>query len=141
IIDPTFESIKRLYIMVTQESIFKKIGGLLKDLTDQYEFLQDNPTEQDGVYLVLFEANTTCLMGHVAILKKLASLESSANDNGKEGENENLHAEKEEDAVQDYVDQQEIKETYFTPATAHVESKAEEFKLTNKDDKQEEEDE
>jgi len=125
--------------MVTQESIFKKIGGLLKDLTDQYEFLQENPTEQDGVYLELFEANTTYLMGHVAILKKLTSLESSAIDNSKEDENENLHEEKDENSALNYADQQEIKETYFTPATAHVQTKAEEFKLAHKGDKEEEE--
>ena len=60
--------------MVTQESIIKKIGDLLNDLTDQHAFLQANPTEEEEVYLALFEANTAYLMGHVNILKKLTDL-------------------------------------------------------------------
>ncbi|GAA4781116.1 hypothetical protein GCM10023231_05580 [Olivibacter ginsenosidimutans] len=133
--------------MVTQERIFEKIGSLLKELTDQYEFLEENPTERYGIHLELLDANITYLMGHVTILKKLTSVETSAVEKDKvqqveteqkATEDTNEHKE-EEAAVLGNVDQQEIKETYFTPATAHVEEKAEEFRLEDKRDKKEEE--
>ncbi|WP_134090819.1 hypothetical protein [Olivibacter sp. XZL3] len=153
--------------MVTQKSIFEKIGDLLQDLEEQYEFLKENPKEQGGVHLELFEANIAYLMGHVAILKKLSSLESNesnakdteatsetteheekaADTSTKEEKPESIKEEKddfkeEEDdqaSALNYVDRQEVKETYFTPATAKEEDKAEEFKLEDKRDKKEEE--
>lgn len=148
--------------MVTQKSIFEKIGGLLQDLAEQYEFLQENPKEQQGVHLELFEANMTYLMGHVTILKKLTSLDSAdsyakrteetmGHEAGKEEtvnasitaaneEEETVSADEgeKENSVLNYVDQQEIKETYFTPATASEEEKAEEFRLEDKRDEKEE---
>ncbi|MGK9119298.1 hypothetical protein [Olivibacter jilunii] len=152
--------------MVTQKSIFEKIGGLLQDLTEQYEFLKENPKEQQGIHLELFEANMTYLMGHVTILKKLTSLDTTESYASKVQET-GLDAKKEEKAeismpeisaaqavdekvtlreeegeqtsALNYVDQQEVKETYFTPATASEDEKAEEFKLEDKRDKKEEE--
>jgi hypothetical protein len=177
--------------MVTKQKIFEKIGGLLNELTGQYDFLKENPEEQKGIYLELFEANMSYLMGHVTILKKITSIDHSSSeveenapetstridegpfkdfeendrsekeedvkeydqtDNSKEdkkndfedhseseteAKEETLEAEKPESAL-NYVDQQEVKETYFTPATAHVDEKAEEFKLEDKKDKREE---
>src|SRR5690606_25598999 len=152
--------------MVTQKSIFEKIGGLLQDLTEQYEFLKENPKEQQGIHLELFEANMTYLMGHVTILKKLTSLDttesyaSKVHETGLDAKKEEkpeisipeISAEqavdekvtlREEEGEQtsalNYVDQQEVKETYFTPATASEDEKAEEFKLEDKRDKKEEE--
>lgn len=177
--------------MVTQQKIFEKIGGLLNELTGQYDFLKENPEEQKGIYLELFEANMSYLMGHVTILKKITSIDNSSSsveesapegsarvaegpfkdfeekdeseeevkvkeydhtDNLKEdtkndledhskaeteAKEETAETEKRESAL-NYVDQQEVKETYFTPATAHVDEKAEEFKLEDKKDKREE---
>jgi hypothetical protein len=177
--------------MVTKQKIFEKIGGLLNELTGQYDFLKENPEEQKGIYLELFEANMSYLMGHVTILKKITSIDNSSSeveenapdtstrvdegpfkdfeendrseekeevkeydqtDNSKEdtkndfedhseseteAKEETAEAEKRESAL-NYVDQQEVKETYFTPATAHVDEKAEEFKLEDKKDKREE---
>lgn len=177
--------------MVTKQKIFEKIGGLLNELTGQYDFLKENPEEQKGIYLELFEANMSYLMGHVTILKKITSIDSSSSeveenapeastrvdegpfkdfeendrsekeeevkeydqtDNSKEDTANDFedHSEGETEAKEEtaeaersgsalnYVDQQEVKETYFTPATAHVDEKAEEFKLEDKKDKKEE---
>lgn len=150
--------------MVTQKSIFEKIGGLLQDLTEQYEFLQENPNEQQGIHLELFEANMIYLMGHVTILKKMTSLDRAESYVGNkeqearvereksEGSSENSESatnfeqkedkkaplkEEDEGSALNYVDQQEVKETYFTPATVSEEDKAEEFKLEDKRDKKE----
>lgn len=177
--------------MVTKQKIFEKIGGLLNELTGQYDFLKENPEEQKGIYLELFEANMSYLMGHVTILKKITSIDHSSSeveenapetstrvdegpfkdfeendrsekeegvkdydqaDNSKEDakndfedhseseaetKEEILEPEKDESAL-NYVDQQEVQETYFTPATAYVDEKAEEFKLEDKKDKREE---
>lgn len=146
--------------MVTQESIFEKIGDLLQELTDQYAFLQQHPTAQKGVHVELFEANITYLLGHATILRKVTAIEGgdeeakssreelSANksdapvvqDDSQPVEQEKtLPSLKEESSALNYVDQQEVKETYFTPATAHPEEKAEEYKLEDKRDKKEEE--
>ncbi|MFC6102575.1 hypothetical protein [Olivibacter domesticus] len=174
--------------MVTQQKIFEKIGSLLDELSGQYDFLKENPEEQKGVYLELFEANMSYLMGHVTILKKITSIDNSSSeienstaerntpidegpfkdfeekdDAREEQKKEYDHAaDLEEDAANDlddhseteteadtsdqekqenalnYVEQQEVKETYFTPATAHADEKAEEFKLEDKKDKGEE---
>lgn len=146
--------------MVTQESIFEKIGGLLQELTDQYAFLQEHPTEQKGVHLELFEANITYLLGHATILRKLtsidggtegikshyeelskkesdSSMEQQADDKPQEGKV--APSLREEDSALSEVDQQEVEETYFTPATVHTEEKAEEYKLEEKRDEKEEE--
>jgi len=148
--------------MITQESIFEKIGGLLQELTDQYAFLQKNPGEQKGVHLELFEANISYLLGHAAILQKLTSIEEQGS--GAENSIGDIPAEvqkqseeqseiagttteeetelpklKEEESALNYVDRQEVKETYFTPATASLDEKAEEFKLDDKQNEKEEE--
>lgn len=168
--------------MVTQQKIFEKIGGLLDELSGQYDFLKENPEEQKGIYLELFEANMSYLMGHVTILKKITSIDDSSSEIERSAVERNTHIdegpfkdfeekdntneeqkteydhadnlegdaandlddhseteteadtsqqEKEENAL-NYVEQQEVKETYFTPATAHVDEKAEEFKLEDK---------
>ncbi|QNL47675.1 hypothetical protein H8S90_12620 [Olivibacter sp. SDN3] len=168
--------------MVTKQNIFEKVGSLLKELTEQYEFLENNPQEQEGVHLELLEANMTYLMGHITILKKLTFIgdraeevqgdvsadtadkfdlgaqivaDSPSDDVGYEDEpDEDEHAaepasteeeakpilkDETEESALNYVDQQQVEETYFTPATASTEEKAEEFKLEDKRDKKEEE--
>lgn len=59
--------------MMNQEDIFKKIGLILDELQDQYEFLAENPKQLNELELELFMANANFLSDHVQIVRKLNS--------------------------------------------------------------------
>lgn len=59
--------------MMNQEDIFKKIGQILSELNDQYQYLAQNPQELNELELELFLANSSFLSDHVQIIKKLNS--------------------------------------------------------------------
>lgn len=59
--------------MMNQEDIFKKVGQILKELQDQYEFLAQNPGQLNELELELFLANANFLTDHVHIVKKINS--------------------------------------------------------------------
>jgi len=57
--------------MMNQEDIFKKIGHILNELNDQYQYLAQNPAELNELELELFLANANFLSDHVQIIRKL----------------------------------------------------------------------
>ncbi len=57
--------------MMKQEALFKKLGNILNELNNQYEFLAQNPDQLSEVELELFLANTNFLVDHIQIIKKL----------------------------------------------------------------------
>lgn len=57
--------------MMNQEDIFKKIGQILNELNDQYQYLAQNPQELNELELELFLANSSFLSDHVQIIRKL----------------------------------------------------------------------
>ncbi|WP_285009216.1 hypothetical protein [Pedobacter faecalis] len=57
--------------MMNQTDIFRKIGGILNELQDQYEFLAQNPEQLNELELELFLANADFLSDHVQIVRKL----------------------------------------------------------------------
>ncbi|NRF39869.1 hypothetical protein [Pedobacter foliorum] len=57
--------------MMNQGDIFKKIGQILNELQDQYEFLAQNPEQLNELELELFLANANFLSDHVQIVRKL----------------------------------------------------------------------
>ncbi|MBB6500469.1 hypothetical protein [Pedobacter cryoconitis] len=57
--------------MMNQEDIFKKIGQILSELNDQYQYLAQNPRELNELELELFLANASFLSDHVHIIQKL----------------------------------------------------------------------
>lgn len=57
--------------MMNQQDIFKKIGLILNELQDQYEFLAQNPTQLNELELELFLANANFLSDHVQIVRKI----------------------------------------------------------------------
>lgn len=57
--------------MMNQEDIFKKIGQILNELQDQYDFLAQNPQQLNELELELFLANANFLTDHVQIVRKL----------------------------------------------------------------------
>ncbi len=54
-----------------QEALFKKLGNILNELNDQYQFLSKNPEQLSELELELFLANASFLADHVQIIKKL----------------------------------------------------------------------
>jgi len=58
--------------MMNQQDIFRKIGNILSELNEQYEFLAQNPKQLNGLELELFLANASFLSDHVQIIKKLS---------------------------------------------------------------------
>ena len=57
--------------MIKQEDLFKKLGLILSELNDQYQYLSQNPQQFSELELELFHANADFLADHVQIIKKL----------------------------------------------------------------------
>ncbi|MGO4876950.1 hypothetical protein ACEN2P_10150 [Pedobacter psychrotolerans] len=57
--------------MMNQQNIFKKVGSILTELNEQYEFLAQNPQQLNHLELELFLANADFLADHVRIVQKL----------------------------------------------------------------------
>lgn len=57
--------------MMNQADIFKKVGVILNELQDQYEFLAQNPEQLNELELELFKANASFLSDHIEIIRKL----------------------------------------------------------------------
>ncbi|MBE5318349.1 hypothetical protein IM793_04210 [Pedobacter sp. MR2016-19] len=57
--------------MMNQQDIFRKIGSILTELNEQYQFLAQNPQQLNDLELELFLANANFLSDHVNIVKKL----------------------------------------------------------------------
>ena len=62
--------------MMNQEDLFKKIGLILNELNNQYEFLGQNPKLLNELELALFHANANFLSDHAKILIKISSNEA-----------------------------------------------------------------
>ncbi|WP_412467773.1 hypothetical protein [Pedobacter sp. KLB.chiD] len=70
--------------MMNQQDIFRKIGSILTELNEQYQFLAQNPQQLNELELELFLANAHFLSDHVNIVKKLnATIENKSTEVGK----------------------------------------------------------
>jgi len=56
-----------------QQDVFKKIGVIIKELNDQYNYLVENENELNDLELELFVANTHFLADHSEVLRKLSA--------------------------------------------------------------------
>ncbi|NTE00032.1 hypothetical protein G6M26_43095 [Agrobacterium tumefaciens] len=65
--------------MMNQQSIFKKVGSILTELNEQYEFLAQNPQQLNHLELELFLANADFLADHVRIVQKLNVINEKPN--------------------------------------------------------------
>src|ERR1700688_326193 len=54
-----------------QNDVFNKIGEIIQELTDQYDFLQMSKDNLNDLELELFVANAHFLTDHIEILRKL----------------------------------------------------------------------
>lgn len=61
-----------------KREIFKKIGGIITELNDQYQYLSQNPESLNDLELELFLANSNFLADHIEILRKLNNIPSQA---------------------------------------------------------------
>ncbi|MDN3586346.1 hypothetical protein QWY86_06690 [Pedobacter aquatilis] len=57
--------------MMNQRDIFRKVGSILTELNEQYEFLARNPEKLNHLEVELFLANADFLADHVRVVKKL----------------------------------------------------------------------
>ena len=57
-----------------KREIFKKIGGIINELNDQYQYLSQNPENLNDLELELFLANSSFLADHIEILRKLNNI-------------------------------------------------------------------
>jgi len=64
--------------MMNKKEIFKKIGGIISELTEQYQYLSENLDHLNDLELELFTANSKFLTDHAEILKKLNAKASNA---------------------------------------------------------------
>lgn len=64
---------------MTKTLIFRKIGGIISEITEQYQYLASDPENINPLELELFVANSHFLSEHLAILKKLDGNINSAN--------------------------------------------------------------
>jgi len=53
--------------------IFRKIGGIIAEITEQYDYLAKNPDSFNELEMELFMANSRFLSDHIAILQKLGN--------------------------------------------------------------------
>jgi len=60
--------------MMNQQDIFRKIGNILSELNEQYQFLAQNPDQLNDLEVELFLANANFLSDHVQIVKKLNTI-------------------------------------------------------------------
>jgi hypothetical protein len=56
---------------MNQLEVFNKIGGIIKELNEQYKYLEANPQKLNDLELELFVANAHFLADHAEILSKL----------------------------------------------------------------------
>jgi len=61
-----------------QQDVFKKIGGIIKELSDQYEYLKTADEPLNDLELELFLANSHFLTDHMLILTKLNAQTAAA---------------------------------------------------------------
>jgi len=132
--------------MMKQEDLFKKLGLILNELNEQYQFLAQNPQQLNELELELFHANANFLADHVQIIKKINLSQQTplalapADENQEHPENATV--------TDDIQDEQQVEEIAFsdqpeefeppieekqTPDLAEIEEEV--FKLDNEPSK------
>jgi hypothetical protein len=57
--------------MMKQQEVFNKIGGIIKEINDQYQYLETVQGQLNDLELELFVANTHFLADHAEVLRKI----------------------------------------------------------------------
>ena len=58
-------------MMINKKEIFKKVGGIISELNEQFEYLSQNLDNLNELELELFAASANFLSEHISILLKL----------------------------------------------------------------------
>ena len=61
---------------MNKKEIFKKVGGIISELNEQFEYLSQNPDNLNELELELFAASSNFLSDHISILLKLNTTSS-----------------------------------------------------------------
>ncbi|PRY49932.1 hypothetical protein B0I27_110106 [Arcticibacter pallidicorallinus] len=75
--------------MINKAEIFKKAGNILSELTEQYQYIEENPQDLNDLELELLSANADFLAENLRVLKKLNAKKRSAEAAESEKPNEN----------------------------------------------------
>lgn len=75
--------------MMNKKEIFRKVGGIINELNEQYEYLSQSPDNLNELELELFAANSDFLKDHIAILVKLNESSKTRNSYAAENIKEN----------------------------------------------------
>lgn len=97
-----------------QEDLFKKLGLILNELNEQYQFLAENPQQLSELELELFQANANFLADHVQIIKKINSNQSSAFNLAKPDEAVELPVTQHHFTETDLQDESQLEEVTFS---------------------------
>jgi hypothetical protein len=65
-------------MMMNKKEIFKKVGGIISELNEQFEYLSQNPDNLNELELELFAASSNFLSDHISILLKLNTASSES---------------------------------------------------------------
>ncbi|MGV3707177.1 MAG: hypothetical protein ACO1NU_17530 [Arcticibacter sp.] len=64
--------------MINKAEIFKKAGNILSELTEQYQYIEENPQDLNDLELELLSANADFLAENLRVLRKLNAKKRSA---------------------------------------------------------------
>ena len=96
-------------IMMNKKEILKKVGGILAELNEQYQYLSQSPDNLNDLELELFSANANFLSDHLSILVKINDNVAKSSAETKAGHaGDNNQVEKEEAKDQTKVADVEI---------------------------------
>ena len=103
-------------------NIFSKVGGILSEINEQYQYLSESPENLNDLELELLSANADFLAEHIKVLKKLNLAQSNTPNTSIKTSNENLsetqeyqqnvHEEVEDFSPTDDLIKQEFPEDY-----------------------------
>ena len=121
--------------MMNQGDLFKKIGNILTELQDQYQYLAENPQDLNELELELFLSNANFLTDHIHIVIKANShhevkaIAAPAAKTAKSGANEETYKHDKEPATFEFLisdharqekfefEEKEVKEIFNRPLT------------------------
>jgi hypothetical protein len=109
-----------------QEDLFKKLGLILNELNEQYQFLAQNPQQLNELELELFHANANFLADHVQIIKKISLSQQAPLAIAPADENPELPENATENVADGIQDEQQMEEITFADQTVEPEPLIEE---------------
>lgn len=87
---PTYIVCKRYPFKMKTHNIFRKVGGILAEINEQYQYLSESPENLNDLELELLSANADFLAEHIKVLKKLNFSQEDSSKNEFKTSDENL---------------------------------------------------